>query len=144
MRHLECLRLCPHLWRAHVLYVSMWTVSGWSIPAINIVCVLCTDVKLEIYVCFQVGSWISFTLLTQCVPGRQYSITHRPQRTTIESRRLHLKSLISDLWLSYFIEYIFCCICLLKLWIFHISAVGISTFLGFIQMTIWGRAKHKT
>uniref|UniRef100_A0A8C2DR91 Trans-2,3-enoyl-CoA reductase-like 2b n=1 Tax=Cyprinus carpio TaxID=7962 RepID=A0A8C2DR91_CYPCA len=39
---------------------------------------------------YEVGSWISFTLLTQCVP------------------------------------------------------VGISTFLGFIQMTIWGRANHKT
>uniref|UniRef100_A0A8C1ZZA4 Trans-2,3-enoyl-CoA reductase-like 2b n=1 Tax=Cyprinus carpio TaxID=7962 RepID=A0A8C1ZZA4_CYPCA len=39
---------------------------------------------------YEVGSWISFTVMTQCVP------------------------------------------------------VGISTFLGFIQMTIWARAKHKT
>uniref|UniRef100_A0A673G4R5 Trans-2,3-enoyl-CoA reductase-like 2b n=1 Tax=Sinocyclocheilus rhinocerous TaxID=307959 RepID=A0A673G4R5_9TELE len=39
-----------------------------------------------------VGSWISFTVMTQCVPGRQYSITHRPQHTTVKCPRLHLKS----------------------------------------------------
>jgi len=26
----------------------------------------------------------------------------------------------------------------------HISAVGVFAFLGFIQMTIWARAKHNT